>query len=398
MAPAALSSKSFGGSTRVSPQSAAPKHLLHAFSTFAVGGQQTRFVSLANAFGGKYRHTVLAMDGNHEAAAGLASDVDFTIQTMPVVKSGGVSLANLRTMQGLLKRLRPDLLCTYNWGTIEWALANRLSAVCPQIHIEDGFGPDEAPDRQHFRRRIMRRFSLSRCVRVVVPSRMLQDVAIRKWRLAAEQVLYLPNGIDCERFARPPDGELLKSFGIADDHLVVGTVAALRAEKNLERLLNVFAASRPPSSARLVIVGDGPQRDMLVQAASRLGISDRTIMTGAMKAPERILGRFDVFALSSDTEQMPNSVLEAMAAGLAVLATDVGDVKQMLAAENAVYVLPREDVGGLAQGLLRLLEDGAARQGIGGMNRAKVRSEYALETMVRRYDGLFETAIAGKVS
>ena len=102
----------------MSQQSANSRHLLHAFSTFAVGGQQTRFVSLANALGGKYRHTILAMDGNHEAAAGLAAGVDFMIETMPVVKSGGVSLANLRAMRGLLKRLRPDLLCTYNWGTI----------------------------------------------------------------------------------------------------------------------------------------------------------------------------------------------------------------------------------------------------------------------------------------
>jgi glycosyltransferase involved in cell wall biosynthesis len=395
MALADASRQVYGGIGHVS---SAPQHLLHAFSTFAVGGQQTRFVSLANALGGKYRHTILAMDGNHEAAAGLAAGVDFTIATMPVVKSGGVSLANLRAMRDLLKRLRPDLLCTYNWGTIEWALANRLSAICPQIHIEDGFGPDEAPDRQHFRRRVMRRFSLSRCVRVVVPSQVLQDVAIGKWRLAAEQVLYLPNGIDCERFARTPDGELLKSFGIAGDHVVVGTVAALRAEKNLERLLNVFAASRLPPSARLVIVGDGPQRDMLAQTASRLGIFGQTIMTGAMNAPERILGRFDVFALTSDTEQMPNSVLEAMAAGLPVLATDVGDVKQMLAAENATYVLPREDADGLARALLALVEDGAARQGIGSKNQAKVRSEYALETMVRRYDTLFDGAIRGKVS
>jgi glycosyltransferase involved in cell wall biosynthesis len=395
MALADASRQVYGGIGRVS---SAPQHLLHAFSSFAVGGQQTRFVSLANALGGKYRHTIVAMDGNHEAAAGFTAGVDFTIETMPVVKSGGVSLANLRAMRGVLNRFRPDLLCTYNWGTIEWALANRLSAVCPQTHIEDGFGADEAPDRQRFRRKVMRRLSLSRCMRVIVPSRVLRDVAIGKWRLAAEQVLYLPNGIDCERFARPPDSELLKSFGIAEDHVVIGTVAALRAEKNLERLLNVFAASRPPPSARLVIVGDGPQRDMLAQTASRLGIFDHTIMTGAMNAPERILGRFEVFGLTSDTEQMPNSVLEAMAAGLPVLATDVGDVKQMLAAENAPYVLPREDVGGLARALLALVDDDAIRQSIGSKNQTKVRSDYALETMVSRYDALFDWAIRGKVS
>lgn len=369
-----------------------PRHLLHAFSTFAVGGQQTRFVSLANAWGDKYRHTILAMDGNHEAAAGLDPKVDYAIETIPVTKSKGVSLSNLRFMRSVLNRFHPDLLCTYNWGAVEWAIANWPSPVSPQIHIEDGFGPDESPDRQHFRRATMRRLSLSRCVRIVVPSTVLRDVAVNKWRLPPSRVLYLPNGIDCERFARSPDTDFLAAHGIAHDHLVVGTVAALRAEKNLERLLRIFAEAKLGASARLVIVGDGPHRSSLMDAANRLGIADRMIMTGALSAPEKILGRFDVFALSSDTEQMPNSVLEAMAAGLPVLSTDVGDVKNMLAPENAPFVLPRQDVSSLARGLNALLDDRALRTGIGARNQARVRTEYDLNTMVSRYDDLFAAA------
>lgn len=217
------------------------RHLVHAFSTFAVGGQQTRFVNLANAWGDKYRHTIFAMDGNHEAAAGLDPKVDYAIETIPVTKSKGLSLSNLRYMRRALNRLRPDLLCTYNWGAIEWSIANWPSPISPQIHIEDGFGPDELPDRQHLRRTAMRRLSLSRCTRIVVPSNVLRDVAIGKWGLSPSRVLYLPNGIDCERFARLPDADFLAAHGIAQDHLVVGTVAALRTEKNLDRLLRVFA-------------------------------------------------------------------------------------------------------------------------------------------------------------
>ncbi len=367
--------------------------LLHAYSTFAVGGQQTRFVSLANALSDKYRHAILAMDGNYEAAAGLNSQVEYSIEKMPVVKSAGVSLANLRQMRGVLNRLRPDLLCTYNWGAIEWSLANRFPAACPQLHIEDGFGPDETPDRQHWRRTLMRRLFLSRCARVVVPSQMLRDVALRKWQLPAAQVLYLPNGIDCDRFARAPDTELLASFGITAHDVVVGTVAALRAEKNLDRLLHIFAALPKQDTTRLVIVGDGPERAMLTETASRLGIADCTIMTGAMPAPERILGRFDIFALSSNTEQMPNSVLEAMAAGLPVLATDVGDVKHMLAAENAPFVISQTDETALNAGLATLVSDAGLRERIGDLNRARVQADYSLATMVTRYDELFQSAI-----
>jgi glycosyltransferase involved in cell wall biosynthesis len=145
---------------------------------------------------------------------------------------------------------------------------------------------------------------------------------------------------------------------------------------------------------RLVIVGDGPERAALTQTASRLGIADRTIMTGALSAPERILGRFDVFALSSNTEQMPNSVLEAMAASLPILATDVGDVKHMVAPANARFVISQADGTALAAGLSDLVKDRALREQIGRANGERVRADYSLAAMVTRYDDLFTTATA----
>lgn len=211
----------------------ARKLLLHVFPSFAAGGSEIRFVALVNALDRRYRHTLLAMNGHYEAAEGLDKDVDIAFAAMPVVKTSTISLANLRNERRLLRRLRPDLLLTHNWGSIEWALANWRSSFCPHIHIEHGFGPDKSPYRQHKRRVIARRLLLSRCAQIVVPSRVLVDVATRVWRLPADRVTYLPNGIDCERFARPPDAALLAKHGIADDGPLIGTVAILRPEKNL---------------------------------------------------------------------------------------------------------------------------------------------------------------------
>jgi L-malate glycosyltransferase len=365
------------------------RHLLHVFSTFGVGGPQTRFVSLANAMGRKYRHTVLAMDGNHGAGEGLDASLDFAFASMPVVKSAGISLANLRSARRLMRALKPDLLLTYNWGSIEWSLANRLFPLAPEIHLEDGFGPDEAPDRQAWRRVLFRHLSLARCARIVVPSRTLYDVAIKQWRLKAARVMHVPNGIDCDRFAREPDTGLLATLGIGGAVPVIGTVAALRREKNLGRLVHLFAALPPELGARLVIVGGGPELGAIRDSATALGVAERLVLAGAMAAPERLLGRFDVFALTSDTEQMPNSILEAMAAGLAILATDVGDLKRIVAPENAPFVLPREDERALGQALLALLRDRDLRGRIGRANRAHVRATYSLAAMVACYDALF---------
>jgi L-malate glycosyltransferase len=367
-----------------------PPHLLHVFSTFGVGGPQTRFVSLVNALGRKYRHTVLAMDARHDAAAGLSGDVDCVFATMPVVKTAGISIANLRHARHLLRAVRPDLLLTYNWGTIEWSLANFVAPHWPQIHIEDGFGPDESPTQQNPRRILTRRLLLARADAIVVPSYTLLDVATRMWRL--KRVNHVPNGIDCERFARPTDDALLAALGIDGPGPVVGTVAGLRPEKNLRRLLHIFAALPAERGARLVIVGDGPERALLAETAAQLGIAQRVVLTGALANPERVLARFTVFALTSDTEQMPNSVLEAMAAGLPVLASDVGDLKRILAPDNAAFVLPRDDLGRLTQALDRLICDQAVAAAIGRANRAHVLSHYSLAAMVARYEALFAQA------
>src|SRR5689334_3157135 len=175
------------------PRSDMKRHLLHVFSTFAVGGPQIRFTMLANALATKYRHTVLAMDGDLAARARLDPAVDCRFEAMPAAKTGSISLANVRHARRILRTLRPDLMLTYNWGSIEWVLANRLLPLAPHLHIEDGFGPDESPTRQKTRRVVMRRFLLSGRTKLVVPSETLRDVAVGVWGLAPWRVIHVPN-------------------------------------------------------------------------------------------------------------------------------------------------------------------------------------------------------------
>jgi glycosyltransferase involved in cell wall biosynthesis len=364
------------------------RRILHVFSTFGLGGAETRFVNIANALGPKYEHFILAMNPDFSAAAGLGQDVVFAREAMAVSKTGSVSMANIWNARRLLKSRAPDVLVTYNWGSIEWSLAN-WPGLCRHIHIEDGFGPDEAPFRQKRSRVLARRVLLSKADCTVVPSTVLYDIAVNVWRLPRQKLHLLPNGIDCTRFARSPDAAVLESLGIASEGLVVGTVAGLRPEKNLARLFRAFAALPPDMHATLVIVGDGPERAALSRLAQQLGIGARTIMTGALKKPEQIIGRFSLFALSSDTEQMPNAVLEAMAAGLSIVATDVGDVRRMVAGENSSYIVPTSDESGLALALETLLRDSKLRNSIGSANRQHVRATYPLEAMVAAYDALF---------
>jgi glycosyltransferase involved in cell wall biosynthesis len=169
----------------------------------------------------------------------------------------------------------------------------------------------------------------------------------------------------------------------------VGTVAGLRAVKNLPRLVRAFAAAGPPE-ARLVIVGEGPERARIEAEADRQGVADRLILPGFMADPAAWIGHFDVFALSSDSEQFPISLVEAMAAGLPCISTDVGDVAGMVAPENGFAI---GDEAVLASALGRLLDDPDLRRAVGEANRRLAAAAYDEAVMISRYATLYGEAI-----
>jgi glycosyltransferase involved in cell wall biosynthesis len=279
----------------------------------------------------------------------------------------------------------PDVLATYNWGAIEWAMANQLLAGKRHYHFEDGFGPDEI-DRPQRRRGMLRRLALARADAVVVPSHTLERIAVSRWHLPASRVIYLPNGVELGGVrGAAVDAPL---FLRRDDEIIVGTVAPLRPEKNLGRLLAAFARL-DGQPARLVIAGDGSERAALEAFADALGIADRVLFLGAVTEPQRALALFDIFTLSSDAEQMPMAVLEAMAAGLPIAAVDVGDIKHMVAPANRAFIVPRSDAT-LANALVGLVTDAGRRHALGRLNRAHVGAKYPFARMLEGYARLFE--------
>lgn len=348
--------------------------LLHVYATFAVGGPQVRFAALANRFGREFRHAIVAMDGNTACRERLDPGLDVSFPAVEIRK--GDTWGNRGRFRAVLRTLRPDALVTSNWGSIEWAMANTPTLV-RHLHVEDGFGPEER-DRQIPRRVWMRRLLLRRAT-VAVPSRMLYRLASEVWRLPPRNLYYVPNGIDLSRF-----GVVRQANAVP----VIGTVAALRAEKNLPRLLRAFARVRAQRDCRLVIAGDGPELPGLRAMAAELGVAADVAFPGHVADTPALYAGFDVFALSSDTEQMPMAVLEAMAAGLPVATTDVGDVRTMLAPENAPLVVAPDDAA-LAGALAALLDDASARVACGTANRRAVEARHGQEAMFDTWRALF---------
>jgi len=363
--------------------SGATLRLLHVFSTFATGGPQVRFAAIANRFAASHAHVIVAMDGIHDAEALLRPEVARRMRRLAIDKRR--TLHNRALFRRILREERPDTLVTYNWGAVEWGLAN-LPRLVRHVHVEDGFGPEEAAG-QLPRRVWFRRLALAGAHAVIVPSRTLERIARDVWRLGGRRVVLISNGIAAERFAAAPDRTLLATLGLEDAGPLVGTLAALRREKNLARLIRAFGLAAAGTEARLVVIGDGPERAALEAVARAEGLAARVVFTGHVTEPQRLLGALDVYALSSDTEQMPVSLLEAMAAGLPVAATAVGDVPAIVAPQNAPYIVPADDAA-LAGALGALLRDGNARAAVGAANAARAREAFGEERMFTAWDAV----------
>jgi len=362
--------------------------LLHVFPSFGIGGVQLRMATIVNCLGSRFRHIFVTLDGATDSRIHLSPGLDSSVLAPAIEKRRPVT--TLLQIRRILGETPHDLLLTHNWGAVEWALVSRFFGSVPNIHFESGFGHDD-PDGRLKRRVFARRFAFGAAERIVVPSRKLSDLATNVWKLDRRRIVYIPNGVDVVRFGQRPDSHAIAGFTPAPDELVIGTVAPLRPIKNIGRLLWAFARLSQPR-ARLVIVGDGAEMAALKTLAAELGVADRVVFAGHLDAPEKIYGLFDIFIMSSDSEQMPNTLLQAMAAGRPVVATDVGDIREIVAVENRPYIVPRDDAA-LADAIRRLAIAADVRARLGAANQQRARSTYALDTMCAAYRELFDACL-----
>ncbi|MBC2778087.1 glycosyltransferase family 4 protein [Parasphingopyxis marina] len=369
---------------------AATPHIIHLHSTFSLGGKEARAIRLMNDFGERVRHSIVsAMPDQLGARAaidpGLA--VDFP-EDAPAL-AGRPTSARMRALAAYMKGF--DLVLSYNWGAMDGVMAHRLagSGLPPIIHHEDGFNADEA-DGLKLSRTLYRRLAFRTLYRLVVPSNRLQDIARAVWKQPDERVRHIPNGIATARYGGPPERDAIPGFERREGDMVIGTIAGLRAVKDLPLL--VRAVAQLPDHVRLVIVGEGPEREAIEAEAMACGISDRVLLAGFLERPWRYVGHFDIFALSSLSEQFPISVVEAMAAGLPVVSPDIGDVASMIASENRRFVVERS-ADALAGALDILAMDRDVRSATGAANREKARAQFDEIHMIGEYRALYAAAL-----
>jgi len=219
-------------------------HILHIHSTFSPGGKELRCVQLINAFGAKARHTIVSAEPDQLGAAKrIRPGIAVTLQPdFPALKG----LPTPGRLQKLAKAMRGyDLVLTYNWGAMDAVMAHTLFSEAfdlPKlIHHEDGFDESELVKRKQ-RRTWFRRIALGKSSGLVVPSSVLEEIALVEWQQPLGRVKRIPNGIDTGAFAAKPKTDAIPRLLKRPGEKWVGTMAGLRPVKNLPRLVRAFAA------------------------------------------------------------------------------------------------------------------------------------------------------------
>lgn len=368
-------------------------HLLHVLPTFVPAGIEMRTVNLITGFGDEFRHSILALDGRTNAMDRLPADAP--VRLLPSPPKAG-SLRTTSRLRHLFQEEKPDLVLTYNWGAFDAILAARSLGIHRVLHHEDGFDAEEAHSFK-WRRVMARRALFPWLPRLIVPSTRLHEIATELWKMPEDRLRLIRNGIRLDVFI-PADGaaELRRELGIPEDALVVGAVGHLRAEKNFLRLLDACAGLE--ERVHVLLVGDGEERARLEERAARPDLAGRVHLAGYRADPHRFYRAMDIFAITSDTEQMPVCLLEAMASCLPVVSTDVGDIGAVLPQEQKDRLVQLDAAApaasaAMTRALAGLVDDADARQRLGAINRRWVEERFSFDSMLSAYREIYHQVL-----
>jgi sugar transferase (PEP-CTERM/EpsH1 system associated) len=364
----------------------------HVIFKLDYGGLENGLVNLVNRMPReRYRHAIVCLAGyGKEFRKRIRRD---DVQVIPIGKRPGKDFEVYWLVWRELRRLRPDIVHTRNLGTVDMQWIALAAGVRHRIHGEHGWEASDPQGRNSKSLRIRR--ACRPVIQRFVP--MSQDLA--RWlerdvRVDASRIRQLYSGVDTERFvpAASPDAA-------ADAPLVIGTVGRLDPVKRHEKLLQAFRSilDRHPILAprlRLLIVGDGPLWVRLNDLATQLGIASKIEFAGARNDTPEQMRRMDVFVLPSVNEGISNTILEAMASGLPVVAGRVGGNPELVADGVTGRLYDPQAADALEQALLPYLEARALRLAHGAAGRDRVVQNFSLDAMVNRYSALYDELLA----
>ena len=367
-----------------------PIHVLHVMPQLGVGGTELALVRIVRGLSDqRFQHHVCAMR--------KCSDLERWTSELgaePMVMDEGKKGLRfpIRRLVRMMRSLKPDIVHSRNWGGLEAVLSARLAGVPSVVHSEHGYDPAMLKGLP-VRRRLFRRgmYALSDTL-FAVTSELAQYHAEQGY-VPASRFRTIHNGVDTARFGRNPAAaaHVRSEFGIPTEALVVGWIGRMAPIKDLPTLLRASAslAHRFPQM-RVLLAGDGPERQRWQTVAEQLPeLRGRVIFAKERHDVPDVLSAMDVFVLPSTREGMSNTLLEAMASGLPVIATAAGGTPEVVEDGISGWLFQPGDDGALAALLEPLLSSPDFRVSAGQAARHRVENDFSLRRMVEEYERLY---------
>ena len=363
--------------------------VLHVVHSLQVGGLEQGVVNVIRGAPPHQHHTVVCMttDGplRDRLPAGTAVHM--------LGKRPGHDLAMLWRLGRLLRQLRPDVVHSRNWGTFDSVFVARLARVPIVVHGEHGREISDTEGRNRRRNR-MRRLCAPLVDRFVTVSESLRHWLVDDVHIPARRVVTIRNGVDVARFAGIDRAAARSLLDLPPNAPVIGTVGRLDPVKNQAGLIRAVTRLRTTHpDAMLVIAGDGAYRAELERLIDTVAPGGNIRLLGERRDIPNVLAALDVFALPSVAEGMSNTILEAMAAGLPVVATAVGGSPELVADGVNGSLVPAGDEPALTAALSRYCSDAALRGAHGDASRRCAAADFGLRRMQDAYSALYDTLV-----
>lgn len=376
--------------------------IAHVLFRFDVGGLENGVVNLINRMPpDRFRHVIVALSDYTDFRQRLQHDVPVYALHKREGKDFGLHLRLYR----LFRRLRPDVVHTRNLNAVEAQLPAWLAGVPGRVHGEHGWDVHDL-DGSSRKYRLWRKLFRPFVQRYIPLSQHLSGYLAQEIGVSAERIACICNGVDTDKFHPAFNGrEPLPEEAFARDRaaaaqtrIVIGTVGRMEQVKDQMTLAKAFAelvARRPDirESVRLVMVGDGRLRQDVLRFLRESGLEEMAWLPGSRNDTAELLRAFDVFVLPSLAEGISNTILEAMASGLPVVATDVGGNGELVQAGETGYLVPRNDPDAMARALERYVDDQALRRAHGDSGRRRTEQRFSLDGMVDRYVQVYESLL-----
>jgi sugar transferase (PEP-CTERM/EpsH1 system associated) len=375
--------------------------IVHVVFRFAVGGLENGVVNLINRMPrDRWRHAVVALTEVSPSFRERVQRED--VEFVALDKPPGHGFALYPRLFGLFRRWRPAIVHTRNLAALEASAPAWAAGVPVRIHGEHGRDASDA-DGTNRRYLWVRRAYRPFVHQYVALSRDLERYLIERVGVPASRVEHIYNGVDSERFAprAGPRAPIAGSPFTGPDLFIVGTVGRLDAVKDQANLVRAFALAVKQSVAaarrlRLVLVGDGPMRGEIEGIIRAAGVEPLVWLAGERADVPQIMRGLDCFVLPSLAEGISNTLLEAMAAALPVIATRVGANADLMEEGLSGRLVPRADPQALADEMLGYLADPGRARRHGRAGRQIVERRFSLERMVGDYEAMYRRALAAR--